>query len=786
MKKSLLATICLVAAGFGLSAAVLSPSQALQRAISADQQGAKRIKAISSSSPELIFTRQTKSLEPAVYVFGIKESGFMIVAADDATESVLGYSDNGSFDPANIPPALAEMLDEYAAQISWARQHPGVNFTAARPDREAIAPMVSTKWNQSAPFNNACPTVNGKQCVTGCVATALAQLVNYHKWPQGNGVGTASYTWNGQTLSFDYANTTFDWENMLDRYETGKYNDTQVNAVATLMYACGVGVQMNYNTGASGAVTSKGVNFLIKNLDYNKGIHTESRAYYYTQQWEDLVYSQLRDFGPVQFSAQSNSSGHSFICDGYSSDGFFHINWGWGGMSDGYFLLSAMDPGQQGIGGSTSGYNFSQAIIADVRPSSTDDTPYMALASRPLNLSTNECTVGSYVKFIQTIFNIGADAFTGNLGAQYVNVATGDVFYKVSRSISLLNPNYGYSSTTLYAPSELEPGTYMVSLVFQLQGQTEWQPVLVDKSGAPYVLMTIADGKAYFELATSGSVKINNITPVSKFFVSSPFAISATVVNDSELEYNGIVSGILYNSDGDVVATTDKYPLFIESGASVDITYSSKFTPQSGVTLTTGDYFFAFIDDSDKHDVSDKIPVTLEEAPASTSFVISDLKVVDNYRYSDHQKLSFTANVTCTEGYYAGNFKLCIFPYIIGQTVYAVAQVYSQPVYLSAGETAQLVFKYDLYDSQPGEEYFTRIYDKDNTKLGDSTKIRFTLDSTSGVSDIQAASYDIVSVEVFTLSGVAVGNDLNALAPGQYVVRKVMSDGSVTVEKLVK
>lgn len=337
MNKKLLALISL-ALPFAAAAEVLTPEQALERAMG---QGPElQAQSASNSSLRLIATRMADR-QPAYYVFASQAPGFMVVSADDVAAPVLGYTDNGAYDETAMPPSMKAWLDDYAVQIAWARENPapaGARFIS-RPEYPTIAPMLKTIWNQDAPFNDQCPKVGTKTCYTGCVATAMAQVINYHKCPAANGTGSKSYTWNGQTLSFDYAKNSFDWKNMLNSYEDS-YTQAQADAVAKLMYACGVSVEMKYGTGSSEAATSKVATALRENFGYRTDTHVEYRKYYDVLGWEKLVYEQLRDFGPVQYSGQSNDGGHSFVCDGYNAGGFFHINWGWSGMSDGYFLLS--------------------------------------------------------------------------------------------------------------------------------------------------------------------------------------------------------------------------------------------------------------------------------------------------------------------------------------------------------------------------------------------------------------------------------------------------------------
>ena len=274
----------LILATLPLSARTLSPEEALSRA--SDTTGKHLAAPLTETTyAKLAFTQISKNTDnPTVYVFNKpSEKGYIIVSADDIAIPVLGFSDSGTFDAENIPDNLRWWLEEYSREITYASEN---NLTEKaysidlggmnKISRNPISPMLSTKWNQDAPYNNLCPDINGKKTYTGCVATAMAQVMNYCKWPE-KGNGSHSYEWeyttgNKKTLSMDFSSTTFDWANMLDSYTNGNYNSSQATAVATLMKACGYSVNMGYGTSASGAVTLLVGQSLINYFNYDSKI----------------------------------------------------------------------------------------------------------------------------------------------------------------------------------------------------------------------------------------------------------------------------------------------------------------------------------------------------------------------------------------------------------------------------------------------------------------------------------------------------------------------------------
>lgn len=465
MRKSLL--LVGMAAFFGANAAQLTPEEALQRAVAAPQAKAMAKPMTAADTPVLVYTEEVNA-QPAAYLFDRGEgNGYLIVSADDEVAPLLGYSDAGIIDVTDMPDGLRYWLGYYAAEIENVRTNGTVSVLAASPARKAIAPMVATRWNQSAPYNNMCPTSGSDRCVTGCVATALAQVMKYHNWPP-KGQGSNSYTWKNSTLSLDFSTVTYDWDNMLDVYDSSA-TAAQNNAVANLMYSCGIAVNMNYGTGASGAVSKNCGNALVNYFNYDASLRYLERDFYALSDWEDEVYNSLASGCPVLYGGQSESGGHEFVCDGYSSDGYFHFNWGWGGMSDGYFRLTALNPGAQGIGGAGSGagYNFGQDIIVGIKPYAGQSTFAPVLVNTTdFAIEQTKINLPGSISVAAQVRNISYATVAFKLGVGYTD-SKGNTAYSVwpYTNVFSLNPGYGYSDPVDYdvtVPSGLADGVYTV------------------------------------------------------------------------------------------------------------------------------------------------------------------------------------------------------------------------------------------------------------------------------------------------------------------------------------
>ena len=306
-----------------------------------------------------------------------------------------------------------------------------------------IAPLVSTTWNQGAPYNNLCPVYSGSnRSATGCVATAMAQVMNCHQWPQSATTAIPGYTTEsyGIDLTAGLPAVTFDWANMQDSYSSSA-TGTAADAVATLMQYCGYSVEMDYGP-ESGSNTDMVAAALKAYFDYNATTQFVSRSMYTYAKWTALIYHELANGRPVVYGGMSSGGGHEFVCDGYKYENntdFFHINWGWGGLSDNYFVLSALDPDQQGIGGSSSndGFHYGQDAVIGIQPSTGTGTiadvtaNVVNLTVNSMTLSSSTVTAGLPVDITLNITNNSTDDYDGDV---FFGISYQDNYYVVDGS----------------------------------------------------------------------------------------------------------------------------------------------------------------------------------------------------------------------------------------------------------------------------------------------------------------------------------------------------------------
>ena len=352
---------------------------------------------------------QTNENEDAYYyVFNAgNNGGYVIISGDDRTEPILGYVEQGSFDPNNIPENMRSWLQLYADQIKFIIDNdiqPGSPLLKTRNKikgtKHSVGEMLTTRWNQGSPYNILCPKYYKEEDgtrhfpATGCTATAMAQVLYFYKYPEKTKniipAHSNTYTYtdkeDGQRKSATVSvpaipkNTIIDWDNMRDTYswQDEAHANAQDTAVAQLMLYCGQAVKMGWGP-------SSGANFsaeaYIKYFGYDNSCYVGERRDYSIDDWFDMLYNEIEQGYPVLFSGFSSGGGHAFVLDGFDGENLFHLNWGWGGGSNGWFLVSILNPGDNsGIGASSSsdGYSMSQRALFNLRlPDNTNADTYL-------------------------------------------------------------------------------------------------------------------------------------------------------------------------------------------------------------------------------------------------------------------------------------------------------------------------------------------------------------------------------------------------------------------------
>lgn len=365
-----------------VSAKPITREQAQQRAVAfmREQHSTKALTPVTNVkklAPRK-FTQMASTVAP-YYVFNKGENdGYVIVTGDDQIVDVLGYCDQGEFDYDQLPPNMREWLDDYAVRIERIQKSETPVVRASIPTHPSVAPMVTSKWSQGNPYNLTCPDYFGMgRSVTGCVATAMAQLLYYNREKSVTETQAAMPAYDTYTSHSTYgrlhvagipAGSPIDWDNMKDTYSSA--TDIQKKAVADLMHYCGVGAKMDYTNSSSGAQSHDAYLAIVNYFGYGSSVqYVAYNSVTSDVEWDRIVYAEMAAQRPIYISGANSDAGHAFVCDGYDGNMRYHINWGWGGQSDGYYYLTNLTPGDgQGIGGSASGYNSYREIIIGLEP----------------------------------------------------------------------------------------------------------------------------------------------------------------------------------------------------------------------------------------------------------------------------------------------------------------------------------------------------------------------------------------------------------------------------------
>ena len=417
----------------------------------------------------------TASRSDAYYVFNNDAGGFVIIAGDDAVTPVLGYTSTGSFDAENLPDGLKDLLKSYERQIAALGDNYVANQTATRACFTGENLLKTAEWNQMAPFNKYTP----KNYVTGCVATAGAIVMKHHGYP-AKGIGSHSYTWNGQTLTANFEHD-YDWASMPTKYDGT--NDAAFDGVARLMADLGVAVEMQYNKDGSGAYIGNLVTALQKYYGYSKLSHLMAIEDVGAEAWNGRLREEIDANRPVLYAASDPAGGgHAFVIDGYKDESF-SVNWGWGGYCDGFYKIGALNPESAGKPTGDK-YNVGQSAVFGMQPSDgTEKVSGMGFLTnvgelQMLNMNITDVKKGQNgVIFSAPIGNTGDQPYTGEAAVALMN-AKGEMREIVSSSSQTFNnlsrgSYYPSLSFSFVSTVDAEPGDYL-AIVAKEKGSSEY------------------------------------------------------------------------------------------------------------------------------------------------------------------------------------------------------------------------------------------------------------------------------------------------------------------------
>lgn len=801
MKK--ISTLLLFAGLFGAQAIVaapLTPEEALSRV---SEVGLKKVSSKAKAGTKLVYTSKTENGLNGAYLYNLASGGYIVLSADDIAYPLLGYSDQGSINLSEMSPELKWWLEEYSRQIEWAVSR---NLSPAKTvgydeSWTAIAPLVTTRWNQDAPYNDQCPQLkaNGPRCYAGCVAVSMAQVMKYHNYPEV-GEGLLSNTDKGRPSLLNLSTHPIDWDNMLNVYSKGDYTQEQGDAVAFLMKACGYSVNMNYGTSASG---TSGMNIgpaLRDNFNYDQNCRGEYRCPYSTNEWAAKVYDNLKNVGPLVINGQSPfDGGHSFVCDGYDGNGYFHINWGWGGYSDGYFLLDALNPDAQGIGGASGGFNFSQNAIFGIQPPTGAPKEVVygniiqwgslvgTLTGKNLVFSVKDYKPLGFASSLDSSIkvNIGAiiEPVDGTSGEKKIVAGTS------GRGETVEITNGSYFQNTL-RPSVTLPslgnGEYKVYFATKDLNYDDapWQPVIAPYGIANYVMLTVADGVYTIKDVERDKYTISKAEITTGVYQNANFMIKATVTNSSNIQLNEGIAPVLYKGTQRCFVGESTLAS-IDPGVTTDIEWVSKFYALSGVSVptTATTYTLRLYDPKTETDYGTYGEVELLPAPGEAtislrgaSFPGMESESVEYegkyyptvFLLDDKENVHFNFKYRVTKGYFDGQLLVNVVKIEGKVPVPMIDQIYSDmPFLMASNQNQEVDIKFNFSQGEENEIYGLQVQYVSSGIIRTLGTFYYTF-GLSGVKNVEVDAADVVP-EYYNLQGIRI----NEPRKGDIVVKRM-------------
>lgn len=445
----------------------------------------------------------------AYYIFNaVGNKGFAIVSGDDCFPAIVGYSQQGVIDENHLPPALSAYLSEYETYMKAAREGEAESPESRYPTQSLPSEstdVLSCSWGQDKPYNNLCPSGT----VVGCVATAMAQIMYYHKWPV-TGSGKDYTTYNSSSISVDFSQSTYNWSAMKDTKAGNLSDETAAAAVARICFDCGVASKMVYGS-SSAAYTDNAVKAFYTNFGYNAATirHITRDCYATAEEWMDIVKVEISAGRPIFYEGVSSSgggkdaAGHAFVVDGYDADNYVHVNWGWDGEANGYYNIKILAPQK-------TSYSFTdnQGMIIGIQPARESvgifvPHPYMASGITTTATSIDYAGTASEKFIIATpdVYNLTAVRAKWKTGIGLYN-AKGSFLSSFQKILTTqtVEPNYGINATNYSCslPANLEDGEYAIKMFFK-SGSEYIEPDVVGGQAKNYIHLTIANGKATFD-----------------------------------------------------------------------------------------------------------------------------------------------------------------------------------------------------------------------------------------------------------------------------------------------
>lgn len=706
----LITAFVLVCMSATLNAGVLTPQEALERVY---EESAKRSGPDGKDRGNLKskYGFEVKDFEvedmikmvgeadaPQAYIFSTPRSGFVIVNADDRGVALLGYGDGVLDADKKLPPALLWWIGEYATELKGLCRSRARG--AAWQDNEAkapIQPLCSTKWGQVSPYNDKSPLLEGKRTYSGCVATSMAQLMKYHNWP-AEGRGAHSYTWGDTSLSMDFSKVKFDYDNMLDSYPAGGYSAAQGEAVANLMLACGISVDMNYGLAGSGAEGEEQSYALREYFGYGASTTLLERRHFHISDWENILYESLKAGAPVAYMGHSQAGGHAFVIDGYA-DGYFHVNWGWTGDADGYFRITDLNPYEESTPGTLYGYNMDQKAVVFALPEYIRDTP-LAVISNTATLSTSYDSRRGVVTLSGKFEYFGNTSRELTVGA-ILRDSQGGVTTLAGRAVNMSSGSpLDEISVALATPAD---GGYTISPAYEADGK--WYEISAPVGHAKNIPFTVADGEIVFGETSVSNISVTGMAAGSPFYMGRVFEISFDLVNDNPFE-QGVQYWVVVIGSGDrIIWNWDPEVAILDGDSSRHVVFQQRlpffnFTGEMEIGVVRQEEEKILL-------LGEPLRVNLQYPPSGHVFTADSDGLIIEDAEEVGETVRYSYGIMSAEGYYAFKLRSIVYDENGDAVLLNLSRKYD---IVTEGETARFDKELSVKSLPGGKEYTLRLY----------------------------------------------------------------------------
>ncbi len=733
------------------------------------------------------FTGIADGDDAGIFVFN-SSTGFVVMSADDELPAVLAYSTGAPFDAQTAPEAMKFMLEAYHMAATTDA------FTRADvPTHDKVSPLIKTQWDQHEPYNLLCPKDDaGNLCLTGCVATSMAQVMYYHKCP-------ADYDWNNMKTTYD-----------------GSESSTANNAVAKLMADCGAAVFMDYGSSASSAAETYACEALRNDFGYAETTDYVQREAYTAKSWDALIYKELAAKRPVLYSGTSVSSGkgmsgHAFVIDGYEAKsglGYYHVNWGWSGKSDSYFLISVLNPSYQYSGGNagSSGYSIKQNVVIGIQPAEKPMEKTNRLRTYQMFVNEDKGTYSraSTSEDFPTI-KIVYDFYNVLLPKEDRHYDVALALYKDRKLISILKQfaiddyhkneplehGYGFKADPTYPfaydlsiGKDLADGNYQLRVLSRLTGASEWHWAngaidnYVELAISGKTMNTITYG--LYDEAAESDFTINSVDVKGTMKVGEPLTIT---INLTDKNKTGNAPIYLWGN-ASPSAGADNYQLLTGGGSNLDPGQTGEivleYTPQRA-----GDFKFILSGSSKNYDV----PLYTFTASVSGICMVLELEADDvvSTQSNGMRNLSGTTlkGVAKITNLGSSAFDDKVYFWMVGTSggkSFGNVSTTTKNVTIPIGQTVDVPFSYT--DLEADYYYGLILYVKDgddkwylNATKTEDNKASFgysVVFHTGDATGLRAIAIDAEDADVYNMNGVRVGkaSELKSMSKGVYIINK--------------